>query len=121
MGKIFLAELRCTSVDPSGRVISTRLEQRLRRVWIQGYVVCRDGDDVVDIDDGSDVMSLDVGDLLINIPEASAVLQTGCYVSCVCAVEAPEGMLDLRVESVSNLGDSVDALAEPFWWLEVAE
>ena len=37
----------------------TPRHERLTRVWLQGYVLCRD-DDVVDLDDGSAVMSLDV-------------------------------------------------------------
>mmetsp|Transcript_61125 Transcript_61125/g.134406 ORF Transcript_61125/g.134406 Transcript_61125/m.134406 type:complete len:157 (+) Transcript_61125:61-531(+) len=120
--KILLAELRHTSVDVEGRVVCTLLRQRLRRVWIQGFVVCRDGDDIVDVDDGSDVMSLDVGSLLAAEPGADARLQAGRYISCVCTLDAhPQGMLDLRMESVCELDATGDALAEPFWWLEVAE
>ncbi len=64
----------------------TRLRQQLRRVWIQGYVTVRDGDDVVDVDDGTAVMSLDVGDLLRGNLEVGAMLQAGRYVSCVCSL-----------------------------------
>ncbi|CAJ1329144.1 unnamed protein product [Effrenium voratum] len=55
--KILLAELRQTGIDAEGFLICTALRQRLKRVWLQGYVLCRDGDDVVDLDDGSAVMS----------------------------------------------------------------
>eukprot|EP00440_Ansanella_granifera_P029196 gb/GFBE01031711.1/.p1 GENE.gb/GFBE01031711.1/~~gb/GFBE01031711.1/.p1 ORF type:complete len:174 (+),score=30.24 gb/GFBE01031711.1/:1-522(+) len=121
--KILLAELRRTGLDQEGHVVCTKLRQRLSRVWLQGFVLCRDGDDVVDLDDGSAVMSLDVGDIVAASPEgASAALQAGRYVSCVCALEAHQGgILDLRVESVCALDGPGDALAEPFWWLEVAE
>lgn len=120
--KIFLAELRHASLDYDGHVVCTRLRQRLRRIWIQGYILCRDGDDVVDVDDGSAVMSLDIVDLLQADPAASSVMQAGRYVSCVCALEAhPEGMLDILVESACGLDGAGDALAEPSWWLEVAE
>uniref|UniRef100_A0A6T0TQ63 Uncharacterized protein n=1 Tax=Alexandrium monilatum TaxID=311494 RepID=A0A6T0TQ63_9DINO len=120
--KIFLAELRYTGQDHDGQLVVTPSRFRLRRVWIQGYVVCRDGDDVVDIDDGSDVVSFDVAALLQASPEVDGALQAGRYVSCVCELEMhPEGALDLHVESVCALDSSGDALSEPFWWLEVAE
>eukprot|EP00931_Biecheleriopsis_adriatica_P013819 TRINITY_DN115331_c0_g1_i1.p1 TRINITY_DN115331_c0_g1~~TRINITY_DN115331_c0_g1_i1.p1 ORF type:complete len:161 (-),score=39.93 TRINITY_DN115331_c0_g1_i1:27-509(-) len=121
--KILLAELRHTGIDAEGHVVCTKLRQRLRRVWLQGYVLCRDGDDVVDLDDGSAVMSLDVGDLIASSPEfVSPVLQAGRYISCVCSLEVhPEGILDLRMESACAVDGPGDSLAEPFWWLEVAE
>ncbi|CAE7320699.1 unnamed protein product [Symbiodinium pilosum] len=81
--KILLAELQCTTVDGQGHVVCTKLHQRLKRVWLQGYILCRDGDDVADLDDGSAVMSLDVGGLIASSPDASAALQAGRYVSCV--------------------------------------
>mmetsp|Transcript_5179 Transcript_5179/g.10530 ORF Transcript_5179/g.10530 Transcript_5179/m.10530 type:complete len:168 (-) Transcript_5179:88-591(-) len=120
--KLFLAELRYTGEDRNGQVVITPSRFRLKRVWIQGYVVCRDGDDVVDIDDGSDVMSFDVADLLQRNPEVNDTLQAGRYVSCVCELEMhPGGVPDLHMESVCALDGAGDALAEPFWWLEVAE
>ncbi|CAE8643593.1 unnamed protein product [Polarella glacialis] len=121
--KILLAELRHIGLDSEGRVVCTSLKQRLERVWLQGYVLCRDGDDVVDLDDGSAVMSLDVGDLVASSPDiAGSALQAGRYISCVCALEVhPEGILDLRAESAFALDAPGDAMVEPFWWLEVAE
>mmetsp|Transcript_29505 Transcript_29505/g.83160 ORF Transcript_29505/g.83160 Transcript_29505/m.83160 type:complete len:158 (-) Transcript_29505:11-484(-) len=119
--KVFLAELSYIGHDHEGRFVCTRMRRRLQRIWIQGYVICRD-DDVVDVDDGSAVMSLDVGSFLIANPEFGSVLSTGRYVSCVCTVEVhPPGIVDLCVESVCDLDAASDALAEPFWWLEVAE
>eukprot|EP00418_Pyrodinium_bahamense_P066060 CAMPEP_0179093746 /NCGR_PEP_ID=MMETSP0796-20121207/42952_1 /TAXON_ID=73915 /ORGANISM="Pyrodinium bahamense, Strain pbaha01" /LENGTH=1034 /DNA_ID=CAMNT_0020791393 /DNA_START=88 /DNA_END=3190 /DNA_ORIENTATION=+ len=120
--KLFLAELQYTDVDQDGHVVFTPSRFRLRRVWIQGYVVCRDGDDVVDIDDGSDVMSFDIGALLLANPAVNDTLQSGRYVSCVSTLEMhPQGVLDLCMESVCEVDGKTDALAEPFWWLEVAE
>ncbi|CAE7454713.1 unnamed protein product [Symbiodinium natans] len=118
--KILLAELQCMSVDAQGRVVCTKLHQKLKHVWLQGYILCRDGDDVVDLGDGSAVMSLDVGGLIASNPDANAVLQAGRYVSCVCAVEfhPEEGLLDLHVDSASPLDDPGDSLAEPSWFLE---
>mmetsp|Transcript_106153 Transcript_106153/g.282489 ORF Transcript_106153/g.282489 Transcript_106153/m.282489 type:complete len:160 (-) Transcript_106153:83-562(-) len=119
--KIFLGELRYIGRDQSGQLVITPSRFRLKRVWIQGYVVCRDGDDVVDIDDGSDVMSFDVSALLQQNPEVNESLQAGRYVSCVSALEICEDTPDLCMESVCALDGEGDALAEPFWWLEVAE
>mmetsp|Transcript_23408 Transcript_23408/g.47439 ORF Transcript_23408/g.47439 Transcript_23408/m.47439 type:complete len:155 (-) Transcript_23408:118-582(-) len=120
--KIFLRELRYISKDHSGQLVITPSHFHLKRVWIQGYVICRDGDDVVDIDDGSDVMSFDVADLLQQNPEVDDALQAGRYVSCVSTLEMlSEDTPDLRMESVCALDGDGDALAEPFWWLEVAE
>ncbi|CAK0878626.1 unnamed protein product [Prorocentrum cordatum] len=133
--KVFLGELRWLDCDAQGRTVWARLPRRPSRVWVQGHVVCRDGDDVVDLDDGSAVMSLswvaqsstrslDVGDLLTAQPAAGGCLQVGRYVSCICAVEAlPEGLwgVDLRVESAREVGGPGGALSEPAWWLEVAE
>eukprot|EP00930_Biecheleria_cincta_P012520 TRINITY_DN11644_c0_g3_i1.p1 TRINITY_DN11644_c0_g3~~TRINITY_DN11644_c0_g3_i1.p1 ORF type:complete len:175 (-),score=37.48 TRINITY_DN11644_c0_g3_i1:42-500(-) len=121
--KILLAELMVSGVNSQGRVVWTKLKQPLRRVWLQGYVLCRDGDDVVDLDDGSAVMSLDVGSFVAENPEvAASVLQAGRYISCICTLEVhQQGILDLRTESVCAVDGQGDALAEPFWWLEVAE
>ncbi|CAK0878623.1 unnamed protein product [Prorocentrum cordatum] len=124
--KVFLGELRWLDCDAQGRTVWARLPRRPSRVWVQGHVVCRDGDDVVDLDDGSAVItrSLDVGDLLTAQPAAGGCLQVGRYVSCICAVEAlPEGLwgVDLRVESAREVGGPGGALSEPAWWLEVAE
>eukprot|EP00434_Breviolum_minutum_P032574 symbB.v1.2.028809.t1/scaffold3088.1/size63905/9 len=68
-------------------------------------------------------MSLDVAEIVACNPEASATLQAGRYISCVCSVEfhAQESILDLRVESACPLDHPGDSLAEPFWFLEVAE
>eukprot|EP00438_Fugacium_kawagutii_P017357 Skav201537 [mRNA] locus=scaffold1616:109695:110695:+ [translate_table: standard] len=68
-------------------------------------------------------MSLDVAEIVASNPEASAALQAGRYISCVCSVEfhPQEHILGLRVESACPLDDPGDALAEPFWFLEVAE
>eukprot|EP00435_Cladocopium_sp_Y103_P075420 s94_g57.t1 len=121
--KLFLAELRQIAFDSEGHLVCTKLQQRLKHVWLQGYVLCRDGDDVIDLDDGSAVMSLDVARIVACNQDASAALQAGRYISCVCSVEfhPQEGILDLRVESACPLDDPGDALAEPFWFLEVAE
>ncbi|CAK0878625.1 unnamed protein product [Prorocentrum cordatum] len=112
--KVFLGELRWLDCDAQGRTVWARLPRRPSRVWVQGHVVCRDGDDVVDLDDGSAVItrSLDVGDLLTAQPAAGGCLQA-----------LPEGLwgVDLRVESAREVGGPGGALSEPAWWLEVAE
>mmetsp|Transcript_64197 Transcript_64197/g.184422 ORF Transcript_64197/g.184422 Transcript_64197/m.184422 type:complete len:149 (-) Transcript_64197:67-513(-) len=123
--KIFLAELR-VAILRNGQVFFPRLDQQVRRVWVQGYITERDGDDIVDIDDGTEVMSLDVENLLRERPGVGEALQAGRYVSCVCKLEVHcelggEAVLDLRAESVCTLDAPGDQLAEPYWWLEVAE
>eukprot|EP00928_Gymnodinium_smaydae_P084558 TRINITY_DN67819_c0_g1_i1.p1 TRINITY_DN67819_c0_g1~~TRINITY_DN67819_c0_g1_i1.p1 ORF type:complete len:164 (-),score=32.28 TRINITY_DN67819_c0_g1_i1:32-523(-) len=131
--KVFLEQLQPSALfGEVGPVLRELLSQRQPRVWIQGYVICREGDDVVDVDDGSavrmrsrrfDVMSLDIVPILARQPQADAVLRTGRYLSCVCALalQPEEALIDLRLESVTDLSRPEHGLAEPFWWLEVAE
>eukprot|EP00928_Gymnodinium_smaydae_P084559 TRINITY_DN67819_c0_g1_i2.p1 TRINITY_DN67819_c0_g1~~TRINITY_DN67819_c0_g1_i2.p1 ORF type:complete len:155 (-),score=32.70 TRINITY_DN67819_c0_g1_i2:32-496(-) len=122
--KVFLEQLQPSALfGEVGPVLRELLSQRQPRVWIQGYVICREGDDVVDVDDGSAVMSLDIVPILARQPQADAVLRTGRYLSCVCALalQPEEALIDLRLESVTDLSRPEHGLAEPFWWLEVAE
>mmetsp|Transcript_72236 Transcript_72236/g.200262 ORF Transcript_72236/g.200262 Transcript_72236/m.200262 type:complete len:118 (+) Transcript_72236:690-1043(+) len=111
------------ALDNCGELHCARLGQSLRRIWVQGYVVLRDGDDVIDLDDGSAVTSLDIGEVLRLRPEIGETLQLGRYISCICLVDyhEAEGLLELRVESACALDAPGDALSEPHWWLEVAE
>lgn len=124
--KISLAELQHSSINPEGRILCTRHKLCVQRVWVQGNVVCRDGDDVVDLDDGTAVVSLDVGDLVestkVSLPEVAESLHVGSYISCVCVLEALEDdILNIRAESVCAIDGPMEAVAKSYWQLEVAE